>query len=65
MINLLGSLPGTIESIKYIDDDGRTKRMAAWDSQDEAHQEEWRRRDQKLDNFMNQVIRSTYQRVYV
>ena len=59
VINLLSSMPGTIET-GTIDDDGRTQSMVTWKSQDIVHQEEWRRAEQKLDNFMNQVLRSTH-----
>jgi len=55
VIDLLSSLPGSIET-STVDDNGRTKRMNLWNSQDEAHQEEFRRAEQKLDNFMNEVI---------
>jgi len=55
VINLLSSLPGSIET-STVDDNGRAKRMNLWNSQDEAHQEELRRAEQKLDNFMNEVI---------
>ena len=64
VINLLTSLPGCNET-SIIDDNGRTKWMAVWDSQDEAHREELRRAEQKLDNFMSQVIRSTHRRPYL
>ena len=55
VINLLTSLSGYNET-SIIDVNGRTQRMAVWDSQDEAHKEELRRAEQKLDNFMNQVV---------
>ena len=55
VIDLLSSLPGSIET-STVDDNGRTKWMNLWNSQDEAHQEELRRADQKLDNFMSEVI---------
>jgi len=61
VINLLSSLPGSIET-STTDDNGRTKWMNVWNSQDDAHQEELRRAEQKLDNFMNEVIRSKHRR---
>ena len=56
VINLLTSSPGTTETGIIFDDDGRTSTTAVWDSQDTAHQVEWRRALQKLDNFMSEVI---------